>query len=254
MADPAAHRFYAADDPARWGRRTMPQQERVTRTWIDRGGVTAPILELGCGKCVMAGVAHGYGGLDLAFRPLAAAAPSIRRLSGDMENLPFRDGSIGFVFSWAAIEHVPHPERVLLEIERVLRPGGMALLAPAWHCRPWAAEGLAFKSYDALSSSQKLRKALIPLRDSLWWRAMFELPRRVRRETMLPFRVPGFDYERLTPNLTEYVGTDCDAFTSMDPHSAILYFAARGWEVPSHPTRRQRMLARHEPVVIRKPS
>ena len=62
------------------------------------------------------------------------------------------------------------------------------------------------------------------------------------------------EYERLTPNLEEYVGTDCDAFTSMDPQAAALYFATRGWDVLSHPTFRDRMLARHSPVVVRKPT
>jgi hypothetical protein len=39
----------------------------------------------------------------------------------------------------------------------------------------------------------------------------------------------------------------------MDPHAAIVWFAARGWTVLSHPTVRDRLLARHEPVVIQKP-
>ena len=62
----------------------------------------------------------------------------------------------------------------------------------------------------------------------------------------------AFTYKRLQPNLQKYVGTDCDAFTSMDPHAAILFFATRGWEILSHPGRR-RLLARAEAVVVRKP-
>ena len=67
-------------------------------------------------------------------------------------------------------------------------------------------------------------------------------------------RSPSFTYRRLTPNLHEYVGTDCDAFTSMDPHTAILYFRGRGWNVLSHPTSIARMLVRHGAVVVQKPS
>ena len=253
MADPRARNFFDSTDPARWGRNEMPEQARVTAEWIARVAPEGPSLELGCGKCALAGIAPEYVGLDLAFVPLAAAPAGIRRLSGDMETLPFRDASIGFVFSWAAIEHVPHPEHVLAEIERVLRPGGVALLAPAWHCRPWAAEGLEIRPYSELKPVQRIRKALIPLRNALWWRAAFELPRRVRRELMAKARVPPFEYSRLQPNLVEYVGTDCDAFTSMDPQAAILYFAARGWEMLSHPTLRTRMMARHDPVVVRRP-
>jgi SAM-dependent methyltransferase len=229
----------------------MPEQHQVTADWVRLAAVTGPSLELGCGVCALANVAPRYVGLDLAFRALTAGqAP---RVCGDMEQLPFGDASVELVFSWAAIEHVPNPERVLAEVARVLRPGGIALLAPAWHCRPWAAEGLEFRPAADLTRTQKIRKALIPFRNAIVWRALFEAPRRLARELEMRLHAPPFRYKRLRPNLTEYVGTDCDAFTSMDPHAAIVWFAARGWDVLSHPTSRARLLARHEPVVVRKP-
>jgi ubiquinone/menaquinone biosynthesis C-methylase UbiE len=244
-----ARDFYDSSDPARWGRDEMPEQERVTLEWLARAANDGPVLELGCGRATLSRVTAHYAGLDLAFTPLLAARG--RTVQGDMEQLPFRDRSVAFVFSWAAIEHVPHPERVLAEVERVLRRGGIALLAPAWHCRPWAAEGLEFRPYSALTFPQKLRKALIPFRNLVVWRALFEMPQRVFRELLALVRTPPFSYRRLQPNLDEYVGTDCDAFTSMDPHAAILYFAKRGWDVPSHPTLLSRMLVRHGAIVVR---
>jgi SAM-dependent methyltransferase len=248
MTASAGRRFFDSSDPARWGRSEMPEQGEVTAEWVARVDAAGPSLELGCGPGALAGLAPGYVGTDLAFVPLLAMRA--RAVQADMEQLPFRDASIGFAFSWAALEHVPNPERVLAELERVLRPEGVALLAPAWHCRPWAAEGLEFRPYSALTLTQRVRKALIPFRNAVAWRALFELPRRVSRELR---RTRKFEYHRLTPNLDEYVGTDCDAFTSMDPHAAALYFAVRGWEVLSHPSFRDRMLARHSPVVVRKP-
>ena len=249
MTTAGARRFFDSTDPARWGREEMPEQERVTLEWLARAedGIA---LELGCGRAALAHVAPHYAGIDLAFTPLRAARG--RAMQGDMERLPIRDASVSFVFSWAAIEHVPHPERVFEEIERVLRSGGMALLAPAWHCRPWAAEGLEFRPYSALTFTQKIRKALIPFRNAVLWRAMFELPQRVARELLALVRTPRFTYKRLTPNLSEYVGTDCDAFTSMDPHAAILYFVKRGWTVVSHDTWMSRMLVRNGAIVLRK--
>jgi hypothetical protein len=47
--------------------------------------------------------------------------------------------------------------------------------------------------------------------------------------------------------------TDCDAFTSMDSHSAIMYFYSRGFKILSHPKFSSRFWARHDAVVLEKP-
>lgn len=251
MAAPTPRDFYDSDDPARWGRGEMPEQQQITREWLSRASIDGTVLEIGCGHGSLADVSPNYVGIDLAYTALRANGG--RTVQCDMEQLPFRDDSVAFTFSWAAIEHVPHPERALEEIERVLQPGGIALLAPAWHCRPWAAEGLEFRPYAELTLSQKVRKALIPFRNAVLWRALFEVPHRVVREISSRFRPQPFSYSRLKPNLHEFVGTDCDAFTSMDPHAAIVYFRGRGFDVLSHPTLQSRMLVRHGAIAVRKP-
>ncbi|MEO8033151.1 MAG: class I SAM-dependent methyltransferase [Acidobacteriota bacterium] len=243
--------FYNASEPARRGREDQPAELAETSRWL----LSAPpgvVLELGCGHGALSALSPRYLGIDLGF--VGLYKKRFRCAGADMERLPFRDESIAFIFSWAAIEHVPRPELVLAEIERVLAPEGVALLAPAWHCRPWAAEGLEFRPYRELGLFQRFRKALIPFRNSLVWRAPFAIFPRLSRE----FRASrgqrlSFSYARLEPNLDEYIGTDCDAFTSMDPHAAIMYFSSRGWRIPSHPSRRARLLARSEPVVVLKP-
>jgi SAM-dependent methyltransferase len=251
-----ATEFYNRIDPVRWGREELPEAREMAGRWLASAGLpeNATVLELGCGRGAAAGVGRRYVGMDLSLPALTEVPARFGRFCGDMEALPLAPASIGFVFSFAALEHVPHPERVLAEIERILQPGGVALLAPAWHCRPWAAEGLEFRGYAELTATQRLRKRLIPLRNALVWRAAFEAPRRLLREVQaLRGRPLPFRYHRLTPNLDQYVGTDCDAFTSMDPHAAILYFATRGWEVLSHSDRRARLVSRAEAVVVRKP-
>jgi SAM-dependent methyltransferase len=248
--------FYDSLDAVRWGREELKDQRAITVKWAERLTIEGPSLELGCGVGALAECCPPQVGIDLSFAALRdgrGASPQAY-IQAYMERLPFGDGTFRFVFSWAAIEHVPQPELVFAEIVRILRPGGIAVLAPAWHCRTWAAEGLEFRPYRDLRLGQRIRKALIPLRNSLWWRGAFELPRRLSRELRAKFRVPDLEYDRLKPNLDEFLGTDSDAFTSLDPQAAILYFATRGWEVLSHPTTRARLLARHEPVVVRKPA
>ena len=152
-----------------------------------------------------------------------------------MEQLPLRDASIAFVFSWPRSSSTA-PGTVFAEIERVLRPGerhcsrrhGTAVRGP---------RRSRVRPYASLKPGAKIRKALIPsVMPCYGARCSRFAPRDAR--TARTVRTPSFAYHRLTPNLHEYVGTDCDAFTSMDPHAAILYFGGRGWDVPSHPTAR----------------
>jgi ubiquinone/menaquinone biosynthesis C-methylase UbiE len=42
----------------------------------------------------------------------------------DAENLPYADATFDVVYSWGVIHHSEHPERIIAEIHRVLRPSG----------------------------------------------------------------------------------------------------------------------------------
>jgi SAM-dependent methyltransferase len=46
-------------------------------------------------------------------------------LTCNAENLPFRDNSVDVIMNVAILEHVPNPEKVVEEIYRVLKPGGI---------------------------------------------------------------------------------------------------------------------------------
>lgn len=70
--------------------------------------------------------------VDLTQPRVRDAAIRHVRASGDA--VPVRDGAVDLVFCASLIEHVPEPERVLGEIERVLKPGGFAYVSfpPYW--------------------------------------------------------------------------------------------------------------------------
>jgi len=89
----------------------------------------ARVLDAGAGegdyKHFFAG--QRYCGLDLA---IGDAAWNYSRLDvvGDLEKLPFRDGTFDASVNIVTLEHVREPARVLCELKRTLAPGGRLLL------------------------------------------------------------------------------------------------------------------------------
>lgn len=92
-------------------------------------------LVVGCGDGTEAGViARHFGGLtdgiDLASQfsfDFGGSAPAVLKIM-DAHNLLYGDGTFDFVFSFHALEHMTEPDRVLREINRVLKPGGVFLI------------------------------------------------------------------------------------------------------------------------------
>lgn len=81
------------------------------------GGV---VLDLGSGDGVMAGPARRTK-LDYVSLDLDDDASDIL---GDAHRLPFADSSVDLVLAFAVLEHLRYPQVALLEVARVLRPGG----------------------------------------------------------------------------------------------------------------------------------
>ena len=212
------------------------------------------VLELGTGLGALQSVHPAYVGTDLSVEALVR---HIRRpaFAADGRCLPLKTASVDAVFTVAVLEHVPEPERALAEIARILRPGGRAYLAPAWNCRPWAAEGLHVRPYRDLTLSQRVRKATIPLRDSLAWRGAFAIPKRVARRLSwrLARRPTEFRYKPLDANFEIFWASDSDAVAQLDPHETSLYFESRGWAIESPATGWRGVFHRAQPLVIRRP-
>lgn len=115
------------------------------------------VLDLGCGEGRHAITAwleapvHVVG-LDLSARDLATAAGragdfpappgadrSLTFLRGSGLTLPFADASFDCVICAEVLEHIPDYQRVLDEIRRVLKPGGVLAVSvprfvPEWVC------------------------------------------------------------------------------------------------------------------------
>ncbi len=106
-----------------------PTYQRHVAAYRLGAGLLGPgrVLDLGCG------VGHSYQelapretvGTDIAAAVLAGQ--DRHTVVADMRALPFPDASFASVFSVHSIEHVPDPERVIAECQRVLVPGGRAV-------------------------------------------------------------------------------------------------------------------------------
>lgn len=100
------------------------------------------ILVVGCGSGREAGlVARGLQsktvGIDIDggdrtipgfinFDHVGSAPAKLIKM--DARELQFPNGTFDFVFSFHALEHIPHPEKALAEMARVLRSGGAYLI------------------------------------------------------------------------------------------------------------------------------
>jgi SAM-dependent methyltransferase len=90
------------------------------------------VLDLGSGPGHYARLSHTQGArlavsLDLASAMVRAApAPRVR---ADAESLPFPRDAFDAVVAALVLSHTTHPERLLGEMARVLRPGGVGVIS-----------------------------------------------------------------------------------------------------------------------------
>ena len=206
-------------------------------------------LEVGSGRGAFQDIVPDYTGTDLS--DVVAQNYHKPFFTANAEDLPFDDNSFDAIWTITVLEHVPNPEKALREIRRVLKPDGLLYLKPAWNCRSWICEGIPVRPYSTLSLRQKLIKFTLPIRDSLLFRAIFALPRRLLRSFVGLFtRTERLKFKRLPADYSTFWMVDSDACSSIDPFDAIQWFRSRGDLVLSHPRWRDAFLSRSEPLVV----
>lgn len=237
--DPSSHPFY-------------PLLLTFISKWNLRRGKRC--LEIGSSKGLFQDLVEDYTGVDIA-DSLHSYYHKNFVVVADAK-LPFPDNSFDAIFTYATYEHIPDIETALEELVRILKPGGVCLFAPAWHTRPWFAEGLAVRPYSGLSMGQKVRKFLIPLRDAVLLRYPYVLLRRLFHLLIFVIdkKQKPLRYRRLRANYEVYWQSDSDACNSLDPFDVIVWFRSRGLACPSYDSLHSMLLARAPSIEVRKPS
>jgi SAM-dependent methyltransferase len=192
-------------------------------------------LEIGSSGGFFQDLVEDYHGTDIA-GCLSQYYHKPYRVS-EGKTYPFENEKFDAIWTISVHEHIPNLQESLMEINRLLKPGGMLYFAPAWQCRPWAASGYSVRPYSDFHTRGKLIKLLIPLRNNRIWRGIFLIPKRIffHIRFFLGKRYSIIRYKQLVPNYEKYWTTDSDACNHIDPHDAILWFVSNGFDCVSHP-------------------
>jgi SAM-dependent methyltransferase len=146
-------------------------------------GDLGPICDLGCGPGQIARYLHRQGiptlGVDLSPRMVSEAQrlnPEIPFHQGDVLSLPDEDNSWGGIAAFYCIIHIPRERIVqaLLEMKRVLKPGGVLLITfhigdEIKHLDEWWEKpvNLDFAFYQTEEMERWLREAGYTLEETL---------------------------------------------------------------------------------------
>lgn len=112
------------------------RQAEVVTGWLDeQPGRNLDILEVGCGTGWLCPQLSRYGrvtGTDLSddvLRRAQARWPGVGFIAGDFATLPLGEASFDVIVSLEVLSHVADQEAFIARIAKLLRPGGLLLLA-----------------------------------------------------------------------------------------------------------------------------
>ena len=150
-------------DPAGWARFAEPHTRSLFEAVLAATGVTAGtrLLDAGCGSGLLLQLAQARGaavtGLDVAPGLLAAArgrVPGAELWLGDLQRLPFPNGSFDAITGVNAFQFAGDPREALREAARVWRPGG--IVAASTFAEPGRVEStVVHEAMSALGPPQR---------------------------------------------------------------------------------------------------
>lgn len=106
----------------------------IEAKYVATAMLTPPVLDIGCGFGEFAEVFFEKPidvGLDIDYRELTHAMKTRKYVSytlADARKMPYPDNSFQTAVSISTLEHIEHPEKVIEEAYRILKPGGTLVL------------------------------------------------------------------------------------------------------------------------------
>jgi ubiquinone/menaquinone biosynthesis C-methylase UbiE len=146
-----------------------PIHQRLLKAYLEAlPYIKGSVLELGCGEGrgvdEVINVSDKYTGIDKiedVIERLKKKYPAQRFESGSFPPIPFPDNSFDTIITFQVIEHIRDDEAFVREIQRVLAPGGTALISTPnilmtltrnpWHEREYTSsqlKSLCMKYFD----------------------------------------------------------------------------------------------------------
>lgn len=191
-------------------------------------------IEIGSGRGALQDIVDDYVGVD--FASTVSHYYHKQFVNASATEIPFEDSHFDMAWSYAVWEHIPEPEKAFQEVLRILKNDGHFLFSPAWHCRPWAAQGYTVRPYSDFDMKGKIYKFMIPFLDLLPIRAVSIFPFRLIALVKYKLNNKNFPliYKKLKANYEIFWTSDSDACNNLDPYFVILWFESRGCKCISH--------------------
>ena len=161
------------------------------------------VLDVGSGDGYLQDLVADYTGLDIA--KTAARYYHKPLVHGTATAMPFEHNTFDAIWTIWVLEHIPNPEAALAEMRRVVKPGGLLYLHPAWNCVPWAANGYEVRPYSDFGLGGKIIKASVPMGRHPAFGIITTVPSRMVRVLAWPLGPSRLHYRRLEPNYEQYL-------------------------------------------------
>jgi ubiquinone/menaquinone biosynthesis C-methylase UbiE len=160
--------------------------ERIVEAFVRLTGLEpgARVADLGCGSgaftALLARAGYLCVGLDISPQLVAVGRrkyPEIAFVEGDIERLPFPDGSFDGVLLSGVVHHFPDPSRCAAEVFRVLRPRGRFLAFDPNRMNPfmWLYRDRASPFYSPVGVTENERPVLAREVAAVFTRAGFSV-------------------------------------------------------------------------------